>query len=335
MSQQERVTFVESDISGRWTQTEGTFVLVEGDFYQDHGGDSYSFVEKYYDPDFYKKNYTQKGDAIYVSSGDDAQPMIRTRSEFSDDFESYKTVRDLIATNKNVAGKEIVVDGVKVYDPDQLPTRWTSLTLQSPKFPRVKDYVALRKRILEENAGFEENRVEPSEERARTGSQSVRFYSAAKSRSMACSKSSMATDTLHYVKGDDFWFSGWFYIEKGMPLTIMDLESTWLGQHSGIRILLKDGHPYVELKAFGKPSWGNNDFTVPSNQWVHVTAHFLLDEKDGKLELWIDDQLVVEGAGQTLPLADTVLNGLEVGISANLEETILFLDDIKVSREER
>lgn len=335
MSQQDTVQYAESDVAGRWKQNEiGTYVLIKGDFYKDHGGGNYSFLDNYYDPDFYQKNYTKEGDAIYLCSPDEPETRIRTRNEFKDDFESYQSVRDLIITSKNISGKEVLVDGVKNYDPDQLPTRWTTVTLQSPKFPTVKDYVALGKRILEDDQEFVENRVEPSTERAHSGARSARFYSASKSRSMVCSKSSMSTSTMHFIKGDDFWFSGWFYFEKGMPLTIMDLESTWLNKHSGIRIQLSEnGAPSIELKAFDKPIWRNRGFAIPRNQWVHVKVHFLLDERDGELELWIDDELVVEGTGQTLPLADTVFNCLEVGISANLDETILFVDDLQVSRQ--
>lgn len=333
MTKPPMVTLPESKIAVRWKSDGNTYVVVDGDYYQDHGGGKYAFIQKYYDTEFYEKHYKSAGGAIYVSSPDDPSTRVRTRNEFQDDFESYKTVRDLIATSKNVAGKEVVIDGIKTYDPDSLSTRWTTLTLQSPKVPTVKDYVALRKSVLEDGGDFVENRVEPSGKRAHSGSRSVRFYSTGRSRSMVTAKSSMSSDTFHFVKGDHFWFSAWYFFEKGMPTTIMDLESTWLEGHSGIRILFStQGHPYVELKAFGKPSWRNTDFVVPRNQWVHVKAHFLLDEKDGRIELWIDDELVVEGKGQTLPLADTVLNGLEVGLSATSEETILFLDDLQVSK---
>jgi len=334
MPQEGLVEFAETDVIGRWTQKGvGTYVLVNGDFYKDHGGGSYSFIQKYYDPDFYEKNYSTEGDAIYLCTAEDPKTRIRIRNEFKDDFESYETVRDLMITSKNVADKVVVNDGVSLYDPDQLPTRWSSLTLQSPTASKVKDLVARRKSILESGGDFQDNRVEPSAERAHSGSQSVRFFSVAKSRSMVCCKSSMSNGMLHFVKGDDFWFSGWFYFEKGMPTTIMDLESTWLDKHSGIRIHFSEhGCPAIELKAFDKPIWRNRERSIPRNKWVHVKVHFLLDEKDGKLEFWIDDELVVEGTGQTLPLADAVYDSLELGISATNEETILFMDDIQVSK---
>ena len=332
--QEDRFEFAETDVTGRWTQKGiGTCVLINGNFYKDHGGGSYSFIQKYYDPDFYEQNYSKEGEAIYLCTPEEPKTRIRIRNEFKNDFETYKTVRDLIITSKNMADKVVVVEGVSLYDPDQLPTRWSVLTLQSPTAPKVKDYVALRKSILEAGQDFQDNRAEPSTERAHSGSQSVRFFSVAKSRSMVCCKSSMANNFLHFVKGDDFWFSGWFYFEKGTPTTIMDLESTWLDKHSGIRVLFSEnGCPSIELKAFDKPMWRNRKYSIPRNKWVHVKVHFLLDEKDGKLEFWIDDELIVEGTGQTLPLADTVYDSLELGISATNEETILFMDDIQVSK---
>ncbi len=62
----------------------------------------------------------------------------------------------------------------------------------------------------------------------------------------------------------------------------MDLESSWLEKHSGIRILFSEaGQPSIELKALGKPMWRNPDFQVPQGEWFFVKARILLDEKDG------------------------------------------------------
>ncbi len=59
----------------------------------------------------------------------------------------------------------------------------------------------------------------------------------------------------------------------------------------------------------------------------------VLDDVSGAVILWIDGEKVIEGEMQTLPLADTVLNSVEIGISATNEETILFVDDIIISEE--
>ena len=48
----------------------------------------------------------------------------------------------------------------------------------------------------------------------------------------------------------------------------------------------------------------------------------------------MDDQLLIDGRGQTMPLASAVYDRLEVGITANPVgvTTILFSDDIQISR---
>jgi hypothetical protein len=70
---------------------------------------------------------------------------------------------------------------------------------------------------------------------------------------------------------------------------------------------------------------------VPIDEWVFIKAHFVLGEKDGQVELWVNNELVVEGRGKTLPLNDTVLNSFELGISTTQEKTVLYVDDVRVS----
>lgn len=325
------VRLTESKIQHRFKQDGINYVVHEGDFYKDHQNGTFSFVDNYFRPDFLEVGYVRDGDAIYVQSPDDPTMRIRTRNEFRDDFESYDSVQSLVISEQTIAGRETLVDGVKVYDPNELQTRWMAITLQSPKSPSVNDYVEMRKHI-QAGGGFVDNRVEPTTSRAHSGKTSIRFESVAPSRTMVCAKSSLSSSVFYFGKGDDFCFSGWFYFEKGMPLTVMDLESTWLKHHSGIRIMISEaGHPCVELKAFEKPIWRNSDYVVPRNQWVNIKAHFLLDEKNGTIKLWIDDNLLIDQSGQTLPLADSILDSVEVGVSATLEECVFYLDDVVVS----
>ncbi len=329
------VALEDSKIEHRFKQDGIHYVVHEGDYYKDHQNGTYSFIQEYYRPDFYETAYTREGNAIFVHSPDDPSTRIRIRNEFEDDFESYDSIRDLIISNESITGNEKLRDGVKTYDPDKLPTRWMAATLQSPRAPTTKDYVALRK-VIASGGDFLENRIEPSTDQAHRGKTSLRFESVAPSFSMVCSKCSISSSTFHFEKDDDFYFSGWFYFEEGFPLTVMDLESTWLAQHSGIRIMISEaGQPAVELKAFEKPIWRNNDFTIPANQWVKISAHFFLDETNGSVSLWVDDQLVVDGVGQTLPLANSILDSVEVGISATQQACVMYLDDVKVSANQR
>ena len=60
MSQEEQVIFAESEVEGRWEHKQlGTYVLIDGSLYKDHGGGKFSFLEKYYDPEF-RRRITRK-----------------------------------------------------------------------------------------------------------------------------------------------------------------------------------------------------------------------------------------------------------------------------------
>jgi len=311
-----------------------TLVVIDGDIYVEENPGEYTFIKNYYDPDFFKKYYTVVGNDIYRRSQyGDGKTQVQVSNEYEDDFESYDTIQDVLISKDKIVGEGKMIDGVLSYGPDNVTTRWTSLTLQSPLAPEVADYVALRKEVGL-GGDFLDNRLEPSKLKAHGGDTSIRAYAVKPSRDMVTSKSSFQIEPVHFTAGDDFWFSGWFYFEQGVPTTIMDLESSWLDGASGIRIILtEDGRPGVELKAFDKPTVMAQNYTLPFNKWIQVKAHFHLDPTEGLVELWFDDKKVINDSIQTLPLDDTVLDMVEVGISAAHEETVLYFDDVQVSND--
>ena len=293
------------------------YEIIHGVAYQvDPNSGKHKFSKRLYNPDFYKENYQTIDGTIYrINTGDGKKHAVRT--SLNDGFENAKTLHDLIG----------------------LEQEWTSLTLQGPGAPTVPDYVKLRKRILKRQSDFLDNRIEPSAERAHHGKQSLRLYAVPASRKMSLTKASLDTELLHFIKGDHFWFSGWFFLEQGRPTTIMDLECSFIEQGPGMRILFTEQmRPYLELKWLDKPTFKpqkNSNAVFPRNQWVHVKVHLFLSEgKDGVAELWLDEKKVIEGKGQTLPFAGVVYDRLEVGISANPKgtTTVLFVDDVTVSK---
>jgi hypothetical protein len=152
--------------------------------------------------------------------------------------------------------------------------------------------------------------------------------------SLDVSKASLECELLYLHKGDHFWFSGWFNITKGSPTGILDLESGYLRDYPGLRILLSETlQPRVELKFANKPTYvANSSVKLPRNQWVQIRMHaYLTDGPDGRVELWVDGQQVISASGQTLPLPDTIYDRLEVGISANTTGSVaeVFVDDLK------
>jgi hypothetical protein len=275
-------------------------------------------IWKPYDKNFYSKNYQVEGGQIYIldSEAGERYPVKRF---FSEGFEDASSVRDLIGLDRG----------------------WTSFTLQSPGAPGIGDYVKLRKRILGGESGFVENVVEPSRRRARSGLQCLRTLAVAPTSGMVCSKASLDTMLLHFTKGDDVWFSAWYYFERaGEFITLMDLETTFVRGWPGMRIRVNQGCLDMELKWPPKRVYRQSSEDrrlVPIGQWVHIQARLGLSElDDGIIQLWQDGDLLVDQRGKTLPFAEAVYNDLEIGLSAyngGSDAVSLYVDDVVISAE--
>ena len=277
----------------------------------------WEFVEQFYDPDFYAKHYVTRDGAIFRKAANGE--LVPVKRRFSDDFENAKRINDLIGLQRG----------------------WTEFVLQSPKAPSVSDYVRLRQRILDGKSDFLDNRLELTGDVVHSGRNALKAVSVAPARGMICAKSFVGTELLHFVKGDDVWLSGWFYVPDGvaMPFTVMDLKTTWIKQYPGMRIMISGGkHAGYELKWGGKPKYfqpRGKEVVFPVAKWVRLKAHLKLSDKDdGIIELWQDATKIVDARGQTLPLANSVYNYLEVGITAHStrpQPSTLYVDDVSIS----
>ena len=96
----------------------------------------------------------------------------------------------------------------------------------------------------------------------------------------------------------------------------------------------------LELKWAGKPKYRQakgREVRFPVGRWVEVRLHLrLTDRADGVIELWQDGVKVVDDRGQTLPLAGTIYDDLEVGISAHSfgpNKAVLYVDDVVISHD--
>lgn len=277
----------------------------------DRESKTWKFYKRLWEKDWFEKNYSVEGDRVFRIADDGSK--VEVSRHFKSGFEDAATIRDLIG----------------------LKSGWTAFTLQSPKTPEVADYVKLRQRILKGEAAFLDNVVEPSAAKAHGGKAALRTRSVASTKNMVCAKASIQSELIHFRKGDDFWYSAWYFIEDRVPFTLMDLESTWIEGHAGIRITTSEKGLGFELKYPPKPHYRPTTPTpIPVGKWFHVVAHVKLDEKDGTCELWQDGVKVCEGKGQTLPVAEAVYNSLEIGISATQVESTTWVDDVEVSDRE-
>jgi hypothetical protein len=308
----------EAEVELTWTRNGTTLKLYRGDIYrEDESSGRWHFVATGYDPDYFENNYVRRQGTLFRK--DDDGQLYKVMREFSDGFENVRSTGDLIDVERG----------------------WTALTLQSPKTPTVKDYVKLRKRILEGRADFLDNRIEPTEALAHGGNTSLRAFSVPRRGDMVTNKASISTELVHFVRGDDVWYSAWYFVpaDSGMPLTLMDLETGWFKGHPGIRIrVFGEDHLGVELKWSNKPTYRQakgKETAFPRGRWVHVLFHVTLSEQDnGVVELWQDGERIVATRGQTLPLKHTIYNILEVGISAHSMGRLpatLYVDDVTLA----
>ncbi|KAJ3049648.1 hypothetical protein HK102_012449, partial [Quaeritorhiza haematococci] len=224
-----------------------------------HGGprpDRLTFVEHLYDPDFFARNYVVV-DGIPNKRSPETGKLHPTRRNFGEDFEGADSLGDLIGPRRG----------------------WTNFTLQSPEAPTIPEYNALRRRLLGGRGDFLDNRIEISQEHAHFGSSSRKCVSEPPSRGMVTAKASLSTSLLHFVRGDDVWFSGWYFVPEGssLPFTLMDLESTWIKEHPGMRIMLDPpGHLMLELKWADKPKYRQakgREVRFPVGEWAEVRLH--------------------------------------------------------------
>lgn len=308
----------ESEVERTVTEKGTTYKLCKGRLYRVDGRSGrWEFAQQVYDPDFYSKNYIERNGIIFRKVGD-GEPLPVKRN-FAEDFEGSKHLADLIGLKRG----------------------WTACELQSPKAPTVNDYVKLRNRILKGDADFLDNRIEPSDDVVRGGKMALKTVSVSPSRGMVTAKSSLSTELMHFVKGDDVWISLWCHVPagSGMPFTVLDLETTWINQHPGMRIVIEDGkHACFQLKGFEHPYYrqpAGREVDFPTGSWVHLKAHLkLTDQDDGVIELWQDRKKIIDTHGQTLVLAHAIYNSFEIGISAYNEKdkpAILYVDDVSIS----
>lgn len=298
-------------ILARFTQDGTEYAIhADGGAYR-RRGDEWVLAARLFEPGAQDRAYVERDGVTHVR--DDGGNLIPMRREFRADFEAAPSLRELIG----------------------LEPGWTAFTLQSPTAPTVSDYVALRREILAGRAGFRDNALELADV-AHGGRRAMRARSVAKSSAMVCCKTSIETELLHAVSGDVFHFDGWFFLEAGTPFTLVDVETTWILQHPGIRVVVWGGrHLGMELKWADKPQYrqvAGREVDIPRGRWFRL--RFALDlsaGEDGRVRVWQDEVLVVDAPGRTLPVPFAVYNSLEVGITSNHDAATLLMDDLAVA----
>lgn len=204
---------------------------------------------------------------------------------------------------------------------------WHQMTLLSPAVQTVEEYVALSQSIINGDGNFIDNIVTPFRNAAR-------FKAFAPAEGMVTSKADLKNTSMWFIKGNDLWFRASFLLEQGVPYSLVDFEDNSERQSPGIRIVIDDNRFIgIELKSGRKPRLRQTDYEIPTGRWFTITLHLTLDDSSGKVRIWQDDQLIIDGQMKTLPNAGSVLNSFEIGITATDQAAVLLLDDVMLSHQ--
>ena len=286
----------------------------DGKAYQVENGNCL-FEAQYFDPDFYEQTYIDTDSGTFVKVDNDT--IFKPIRAFEETFEGYQSALDLIRT-----------------DLSQEHLVFSNFTLQSPATPEVDDYNDLKNCILAANCDFIDNRFELAQDPVDANNSVLKFYSLDPTQEMVTAKCSMTSDLVMFKAGDDLWFEAKYYLESGIPTTLVDFESSHFLGYPGPRIIFRNDQVAVENKFLDKLEFvqnPGNSLDFPINEWVKIKVHLNFDTSQGVIQVWQDDQLIIDAIGQNIPLDNWIMNALEIGISATSQETTIYMDDVRLS----
>ncbi|MEP3211204.1 MAG: heparin lyase I family protein [Maribacter sp.] len=287
------------------------YIYNDGSLYVNSNGNC-EFQFQYFDPDFESQSYTTNATGTFLLSDSDLIPV---KNNFFEDFEKQRFI-------------DLFVDDVNDTD-----LYWTSFTLQSPQAKTVSEYVALSKCILEETCDFLDNRIAIVEDPTNSANKVLEFYSVAPTADMVVSKCSLSSVLGYFKKGDDLWFEANYYIKEGMPFTLVDFENSYFEGSPGPRVVIRDNKLEFENKFGAKLRFESNSAAaIAIGEWFTVKLHLKFSNtEEGILELWQDGVQIVSASGINLPTSNAIQNVLEVGISATSSNTVLLIDNLRIS----
>ena len=274
-----------------------------------------NFAVQFFEPGFFEDNYLVADSGTFLKADEGA--FFKTFDSFEENFEDYSEPLEFLITD--------------ITDRNHF---FSSFTLQSPSAKTVDAYVDLKKCIFNGSCDFIDNRFDLMPDPLDASNQVLRFFSVAPSFDMVTSKCSISSTLVVFREGDDFWYEARYYIENVLPTTIADFESSHFEGGPGPRLIFKDNHLAVENKFGEKITYRQvpgSEVVFPLNQWVKVKVHLRYDVEVGTIQLWQDDQLIIDAVGPNMLLNFWIQDRIEVGISATSDEVTLYMDDIRFS----
>ena len=241
------------------------------------------------------------------------------RQRFYNGFDEYQVVQELFGIYQD----------------------WSSMTLLSPAAPTISSYVTLKQQIFRYETDFLDNRIDLDTRISHDGSKSLRFLAVKPTSTRPLTKTSIDNENLLVRKNTLANITAWYYIAEGNPTGLMDLECEFISESPGIRLLLNDQlEPRVEMKWGNKTTFRvspNLGTKLPRNQWFKLRLNLAVtDNNNGIVQLYVNNQLVIDGRGQTLFSTDGFYNRLQVGVTANTanSNSVVYMDEINYNSQQ-
>ncbi len=297
------------------TNTDGReiFIYEDGKLYIEQNGIC-NFEVQYFDPNFLETSYLTNDDGRFLIT--DENDLFPTKNKYTEGFENASIFTDLFISSLN--------------DTDLY---WIKFTLQSPAAPEVNDYVQLSHCILDGTCAFIDNKIELVNDPINSTNMVLKLTCVPPSVNMVTAKSSISSTLNFHQKTSEVWFEASYYIESGLPFSIVDFENSYFLEHPGPRVVINNNKLEVENK-FGEKLYFSNytDIEIPLGQWFTLKVHFKYsNENDGIIELWQDGVQIISTTGINLPTSNSIQNTLEVGVTASSIGCVLLFDDMRIS----
>ena len=291
---------------------EEVFIYEDGKLYTNING-LCAFTLQYFEPNFLENNYLTDNSGTFLKDGGDLFP---TKNNYVENFDNQS------------AFKELFINSITDTD-----LYWTNFTLQSPAAPEVSDYVALSQCILDETCTFIDNKIELVNNPVNISNKVLKFTSVPPTANMITSKASISSILNFYLKDSDVWFEADYFIEDGMPYSIVDFENSYFHQSPGPRVVIRNNKLEFENKFGSKLNIINNSgMSVTKNQWFTLKVHLKYsNESNGIIEIWQDGIKIISETGINLPTSNSIQNILEVGITASSAGCVLLFDNMIIS----
>lgn len=278
--------------------SEYTYVLkTDGKLYlYDINTGSLTYLMDYFDPYFHDTNYIYYYGTLYQVDPETGI-LYEVFTNYSDLFDTYSSFADFINTGN-----------------------WSGAQLLSPLVPTQEEVNDLIDCLVAGTCNFKDNYIIPYTD---GGGNTLKCYCEPGNTTNTW-KAALIKNRFYFKKGDVISFLLQVRVNPSNTInggfTIFDIGSSWAYQGTKLRLIFRNDKLAVELRWLNNEDYlqsgSGTDF--PINEWVDIDGKFTLsDEDDGRVEIWQNNNKIIDVNKRTMGWSGFIYNVLECGITAN------------------